>query len=319
MKKLKILVSILLVNLFFSCATTLKFDVLRPAEVDLGSAKSIAIEPVVVSMHTKIFEGPIITKRITSFIEKNLEADLGTAGYYRVIGVKDRRTPADIYLDTKVSHFDVTDSERTTKQKNPNYKKANSPKDTNGKRRPVEPEYNYKTTYTRTVTLLFQYDIVDGNTQNVIYTENFRIRKQDTSVNDKSGLKDPYYMIESELKKIIQDIEHKIQPYFVNRSVTLMKVKKNAAMDYATELAEDGYYQQSYEQFINIYKTTGLMEAGFNAALLLEASGNFYDARELMEEIYQTTLNPDALKELELIKNELAHQRELDYQNRQRK
>ena len=114
-----------LFNLFFSCATTIHVTVDRPAEVDLGSARSIAIEPIDISKNLNRTEAAY-ARDIVNYLEYNIENALISRGYYKIIGTSDRRTPADIYLEGEITLLDITDEKNTEKIKNPNYGKNTS-------------------------------------------------------------------------------------------------------------------------------------------------------------------------------------------------
>lgn len=318
MKKLKVLILSLLALSFISCATTLSVSVPRAADLDLNGAHSIAIEPIIVSNYVRS-RNLTYTRRITNYLEQNLEKDLNEGGYYKVIGVKDRRTPADVYLDCTIVIFDVNDDTRTEKVKNPNYKKASGPTSSTNGRRPAEPEYIKETRYKRSVRFIFKYEFVDGYTERVIFSNEFEFNSTSSEVSDSSRLEDPYNMVRSDLKKILTAIEHQVQPYFVNRSMTLLEVKNNDDMKYADKLADKGYLEESYNQYMSIYESTGLFEAGYDAAIVLEAQGKFVEARKLMKSLYEKTSDSRAAKELESIENEINLQKRLVDQENKRK
>lgn len=318
MRKVKSLLLVLISFVCFSCATTLSVRVPRPAQVDLNGAKSIAIEPVVVSKFVKSYDYTY-TRQVTNYIETTLEKDLVAGGYYKVIGVKDRRTPADVYLDSTIVLFDVKEEVKEEKIKNPKYKKETEPEDTKGTRRVVEPEYIMQKKYRRSVRFAFKYQFVDGYTEKVIYSNELDYESRSTWETDPKHLEDPYSIIRKDVKNIVEMIERQVQPYFENRTLTLLEVKNNDDMKYADKLAEKGYLQESYNQFISVYNTTGLFEAGYNAAIILEAQGNYVEAKKLMSKLYTSTLDSRAAREIESINNELSQQNKLKEQENKRK
>ena len=63
-------------------------------------------------------------------------------------------------------------------------------------------------------------------------------------------------------------------------------------MKAADELAENSMIEKSSAEFQKIYEETGLVEAGYNAAILQEALGNLSKAEAMMTAVYNA--NPDS-------------------------
>ena len=63
-------------------------------------------------------------------------------------------------------------------------------------------------------------------------------------------------------------------------------------MKAADELAESSMLTKASDEFQKIYEETGLVEAGYNAAILQEALGNLSKAERMMTEVYNA--NPDS-------------------------
>ena len=106
-----------------------------------------------------------------------------------------------------------------------------------------------------------------------------------------------YSIIESYIRKCSKKILQELQPYTVTKSITLLESKtKDKAlkerMKAAEELAESSMLAKASDEFQQIYEDTGLVEAGYNAAILQEALGNFTKAEKMMIEVYNA--NPDS-------------------------
>ena len=98
-------------------------------------------------------------------------------------------------------------------------------------------------------------------------------------------------MIKWKLGTSARQILREIQPYVVTKRIELLEYSsKHPGMKYADELAKDGYVEESYEKFFEIYEDQGIFEAGYNAAMLLEALGELDDAETLMKEEERKTL-----------------------------
>ena len=63
-------------------------------------------------------------------------------------------------------------------------------------------------------------------------------------------------------------------------------------MKAADDMADDSRISQASDEFQKIYDETGLVEAGYNAAILQEALGNFSEAERRMTQVYQE--HPDS-------------------------
>lgn len=286
--------------LLASCATTINVRVNRPAEIDLGNTKSIAIEPISLSSYLTRTEQSY-ARSMVEYLESNLERNLSYSNYYKIIGTKDRRTPADVYLECEIKSLEVEDVKKTEKIKNPNYKE-NLPSGT------YEPQYINQVSYRRNIKFVFDYQYVDGYTNEILARKEFARDFQSQKVLDIKELPEPYDIMSDYLYSIVAQMAKEVQPYTVTKSLTLLEVKDNEDMKYADKLAERGYYKESYEKYMEVYRFTGLFEAGYNAAIVLEAQGNYYEARDLMKSLYLQTLNYKAERALADIEKEIEIQ-----------
>lgn len=313
MKKLKFVFLFAMISMFVSCATTLNVTVARPAEVDLGSAKSIAIEPIDISKNLDRTEATY-ARDIVNYLESNIERTLSSRGYYKIIGTSDRRTPADVYLEGEITLLDVTDEKKTEKVKNPNFGKNTS----SGSKSTYEPEYITEITYRRRVQFKYTYQYVDGYTNKVIQKREVTKDTSSSKVDDIKNLPEPYDMVKDYLYYAVAQISKEVQPYTVNKSLTLLEVKKDEDMEYAAKLAEKGYYDESYNKYIEIYNMKNYFEAYYNAAIILEAKGDYYSARDMMKQLYLQTLDSRADRALSDIEDEIEYQYQLQQQNSKR-
>ena len=61
-------------------------------------------------------------------------------------------------------------------------------------------------------------------------------------------------------------------------------------------------WRDGYKEFLEIYNSTGMYEAGYNAAIILVAQERYEEASELMSDVYRTSGNlkaRDAIKEIQ--------------------
>ncbi|MCQ2582747.1 MAG: hypothetical protein MJ160_02470 [Treponema sp.] len=313
MKKIFPAIAFVFVSLFcFSCATTVNMNVERPAEIDLASAQSIAIEPI--TYPSRFLSFNFDSRDAVAYLERNLVTKLSSNGTYKVVPPTDRVTPADVLLRFEILQFDIDEDVRTEKVKNKNYNKDKN----NGNRVSGASEYIYEKYYRRSVRFVYRYQFINGQTNNVIASREREYSSKSSEERSLSRLPSGYSMIRSKLDEIITGIGREVFPYTVSKTLTLLKDKsKNPDMEYADKLADKGFLVESAEAFDNIYKETGLFEAGYNAGILYEALGLYYLAEERMTFLWNNYGDERALNALSDIKNEIDQKKRLDNQKKQ--
>lgn len=309
-----------------SCATTLKVNFVRPALLDLNGAKTIAILPFKESnknVFNYFFDGKDkdffdyvlyqnqltkIENDIISYLKSNIENKLLKSPYVSVISSEALKTslkygvdcPADVFIDGEIISFKIYDRENKTK---------NPVQDSK------EQEYNIEYTYQRDVELIFNYEIIDGKSKKLIYYDTINIAQSSGEYSNLSDLPSVFSLIKYELDDFINMLLRNIHPFSITKSFTLLKDEsKNIQMKNAEELASNGYYKESYENYINVYNSLNLYEAGYNSAIVLIAMGDLVGAESLMEEVYERFGEHTALNALYEIRNEIKQRETLQNQ-----
>ena len=122
-------------------------------------------------------------------------------------------------------------------------------------------------------------------------------------VDNEKDVQTAKYLAENKLSSFISKFMKQITPYTEQKTLTLLKDKtKNPQMEYADKLAKDGRLTLAYKEFLEIYNSTGMYEAGYNAAIILVAQERYEEASELMSDVYRTSGNlkaRDAIKEIQ--------------------
>ena len=336
MRIIKSFLITLLLSLFISCATTVTVQVKRPAQLDLNGAKTIAVlpfRPYQINDVVDVFSFIIDTiffdydkcnpdeKKCLDRLKNEIEIALSKSPYISLINSSEVQraiknnylNPADVYLMGEVINFCINDIPHKTNVKVDYY---DIDEEGNKKKR---TEYEEKTEYSRNVRLEFVYQVVDSSTRKVISYKSVNISNESYYYDSKSKLPSAYSILENRIvglaKKILQDL----QPYTVNKSISLLKDKsKNPDMKYADKLAKNKLINESYDEFIRIYKETELFEAGYNAASLQLALGNLYTAKQMMEELYIKTHDQRAIEALSDINNEITQAQRLKNQIEQK-
>jgi TolB-like protein len=159
-------------------------------------------------------------------------------------------------------------------------------------------EYYYYTVYTREVTISFNYNLTLTRDGSLLGT----ITKTDSIVSSEqnySSLSSAEQLVQSIVRKNLRYLAEDVAPYraiehrrFENIS-SKDKIIKQRVKD-AMTLVKGGNYRNAQEEFQRLYQDTGSFEAGYNAALLIEIQGNLEGALAYMQQVYNQTGNPKA-------------------------
>lgn len=306
------LLFLLLINLLlFSCATTVNVNLTRPAQLDLNGARTIAVLPFKPAYYYKEYETSLGKEiLINTFYQifkikdpdeqlvidslySQIEHGLLNSPYIKLVSSdsvekalrKGSLNPADVYLTGEVSYFSV-DDRSSEEKKLIKAASGNQP-----------AQYQYKKYWCREVDFHFRYQIVDSTTDKIVAVNEYRCSNTSSKYESKRELPGAYSLIESYIKKAAKQILHELQPYTVTKSIKLLESKtKDKAlkerMKAADELAANSMLAKASDEFQKIYEETGLVEAGYNAAILQEAMGNLSKAEKMMTEVYNA--NPDS-------------------------
>jgi hypothetical protein len=300
---------------FISCATTVPVRVVRPAELDLGSAKTIAVLPfqasdsknyevtgnslfdVVNAVNFFISDGDQNETEAASYLTTKVTEGLSDSSYFTLVDesvVKQAigsgtKPPVDVYLTGKFTKFTYTTTSREQKET-------------------VNKKEKTVIYYTRSVNASVTYQLVDSATSRIIAYRSSDLSRSGYEQQDRNLLASPYDIIQDDLASLAREILHKIQPYSETVSISLLSDKsKNPDMKTADELAKQGLIEQSEEKFRDVYEFKGTFEAGYNAAKLLQAEGRLDDAYHLMNELVDNTGDKRAIQGLS----------QIDYERRQ--
>ena len=167
-------------------------------------------------------------------------------------------------------------------------------------------------------TMTFTYSVIDLQSDRILITRSYTGKQEkETKIgvrvynpDGKGGYHDertyssgyaPSFkpLFEKILKSYEQTIAKELAPSWQTYRVALMANKpKLAQAESAFDLVKAGSYAQAQRAFIFLWQTYGHLSSGYNAALLAEAMGNFDEALDLMNTVYNTSGSPDAYKQL---------------------
>lgn len=304
-----------------SCATTIRMNVTRPANINLRGAKTIAVLPFTPCMY-KYYNNTAdyisgkyffnynqlnnVQEQVIYFLQREMERNLQTSPYINVVdynSVKNavrfgRQNPADVYISGEIVSFSVIDEEREIKKE--------IKKEADDSKNPNKPKYIIQKQYNRNVLLVFNYNIVDSKTNTVIDYDTIKIEQESGFYDLQEDLPEIYSMISYDLSDFTSSLQRDIQPYNESKTITLLEDEsKDPNMKHADKLASDGYLRESYGEFAKIYNNTGKMEAGYNAAMILMALGDFKGAESLMLDVYNKCVDQRVLDGLYDIRKEI--------------
>lgn len=330
-KSFLLIISVLLmVSLLAGCATTVRVAIERPAELDLNGAKTVGMLPFQAKASDSIGgrNNAVVAvleffgyfdwfydqddqdrQQLADLLTRTLQQELSTSQYLDLVDTNRIQAaltsgtpvPCDVYLTGAISRFD-TSIETVVRERN--YSE--------GKQR--------VTYYYRHLEAELMYQVIDASTNRVISYKTVPIDLDSYEVTKRSDVESVYSLGRKTFEECAYTIMKQLQPYTVEKYLSLLSDKhKDPDMDYADEVVKSGNTEYAESLYEELYVSRGYMEAGYNAAILLEAMGNLEDARDLMQEVYDIFKDNRALRALEDIKTEINSANRLKYQNEIRK
>ncbi len=325
-KNLSLTALLLAVFLLCSCATSVPVTVVRPAELDIGSAKTISILPFQTSSSysksnyresgnividiLQILVEPVVPakpeeEKCARYLTQELTSLVLDSPYVSVVGTSavqsalnsGSKVPCDVYLTGEIYDFneDLEEDETSVRRDDGTYEK----------RRQVRKNVSANVTYT----------VIDANTNRLIATKRERLYESSNWEKSPRDLPSSDYLLEYDIECLAKKIARQIQPYTVTVYCELLEDKtKNETLATADKLADQGLIDQSLEMFSKYYEETKNFTAGYNTAKLYEAQGNLASARSILQELVQTSGDSRAIKALKHIENEIYQANRLNSQ-----
>lgn len=303
--------------LFTSCATTVKFPVQRPAQIDSKGARAIAVLPFpnekLISFYNNYY---FDAESIASYIQTKLQDRVSETDFFTLVmnapvlkalqsGTK---PPCDMYITGSI--YNVSNKLNRTIIKEDEKEENHQDKNKKEKKQIL---------YSRSVSLSINYKIVYTATGQILYSTTQDIQEESAEYHKKQEVPSFFSMIQHDLDYKTRNLVQKLIPYTTTRSITLLKNTSKdsiieAQMENANQLAKDGLTNQAQAAFAEIYQNTGNFEAGYNAALLLEAIDHLDKAAEQMNQLYIKTRHKKAEKALKEILKEIEYEKQLQGQ-----
>lgn len=163
--------------------------------------------------------------------------------------------------------------------------------------------------YSKTVSLGFQYQIIDTQNSRIVATRNFRDSRSDRSY-DRDNLDSTKDMIETMIYRMSDQMAYQLVP----RKVTEYRVLKGMDNDHpqyvlAFDYVEEEQYLKAFEVFTKIFTENDDLEAAYNGVIMLEASGQLENAVEYLEAILSAYPTQEFRDELHRINRRIEEER----------
>ena len=326
-KSILLLVGILLLATFLTgCATSVKVTIERPAELDLNGAKTVGMLPfqakstsdmggrndaIIVVMYFFGFhdwyydQDDEDRKQLADLLTRKLQEELSKSTYLELVDSNriqyalsaGSAAPCDVYLTGAISRFE-TSVETIVRERSYAEGKKQVPY------------------YFRRIEAELMYQVVDAHTNRVVSYKTVPINLESHEVEARESVDSVYSLGRSTFEELAYTILRQLQPYTVDKYLYLLSdPHKDEDMKYADEVVKAGSVEYAKDLFMDLYVKRGYMEAGYNAAILLEALGDLEGARDLMQEVFDIFKDTRALKAVEDINAEIESANKLQYQN----
>lgn len=304
---------------FASCSTTISSKVQRPAQLDLDGAGSISVLPfqededsgVFLNVLSYLATGKTLKqqnsdkKKIANYMTDSLTTKIVEADYYDLISAsvvaeklkKGDEIPTDIYITGHISDYDCDD-----------IKTYYTSTDSKGNK-------SEKCVFSREVSVTMTFEIIDSETHRVIHKFSDKAYERSEEADYPGLLPTPLELLKSDLDHISYNLIAKIQPYTETVTFTLLKDDdKNKDMKTALKLADKNNIDAAQKLFLELYEADGIWQAGYNAAIIYQAKGDYEKAESLMTQVAEKTRNEKAYAALSSIQSDIKSLERLNEQ-----
>lgn len=310
--------------LLSSCMTTISVPYMQPSSIDMGGYRNLAVASVVPyrgfvppsrwvasldihSAHVRIHPGYSRTTAasVASYATEQLYGTLSSSGFFSLLPPE--ATDAvlelgsygfDISAELKRMGFDAVLIPRITNMSVSEtiYSEPHNEwwTDESGEvHRRVEFDYFY----TQTASIEYRLTVIDTSTGAIVAQRTFADRetREGALSSTWSSLDDASYLFRRMIRSFNDGILRQFVPTYREYDVTLMKNKpKLEAVEGAYDAAADGDSALALDIFSKAWEGDSHLPSGYNAALLLAASGRFEESMALLEDVMAAYSSEDA-------------------------
>ena len=310
----RLLLLLVSVFLLFSCSTTIEVPYMQPSIIDMGGYRNLAVASVVpyrgyvaptyvvgadiqvAGFH--IFSGYTASTadNIASYATDELVSTLSSTEFFNILppeitdGIIERgRFGGDISKDFKSMGYDAVLIPRITGMSVSEtlYSKPYEDwwVDEDGNRH-SRIEFNYY--YKQVASIDYTITLIDTESGRIIGQRTFSDTETREDVLDRrwSHLNDVSYLFRRMISSFDYSIIRLLVPTVHVSSVSLMKNKpEDENADKAYDAAKDGNLDLAREVFLEEWQNAKHLPSGYNAALLIAATGDYDDAISLLGEV----------------------------------
>ncbi|MGE0073758.1 MAG: hypothetical protein AB7S52_00865 [Sphaerochaetaceae bacterium] len=155
------------------------------------------------------------------------------------------------------------------------------------------------------VFVSLSYEVIDNSSGQCRYSRTFQDRSERTfslGPEDSAVIFAPSMtpILLDMVEQIVLDMTEALAPRWVQSNVALMKNRPTASsVEDAYEAVVQGRIAYAYQAFLREWQQSGHVPSGYNAALLAESSGRRDEAIELMGEVFHSSGNSKAKRQLD--------------------
>lgn len=311
---LSILFLLLLLLVCAGCTTVIDVKVDRPAELDIKDAKTLIILPFKTSAEmeesriektyaaeyfrkldviTSSAETKTEEEYIIAILNEELENKLKTSTNLELISVEYAREttgkmnpiPADIVLSGGIRYYgtEVHSEERTLVQKDKKTEKI--------------------LWYWRTITLSIEYTIYDTKTNTALESRERKYSLTSDETQTLAFVPTAEKMAVKGMRYFAESVYKQFEPY-VEKKVLSLLYHKDTSMKDANDYAQSGDLTTALSKYRALYQNYGYFEAGYNIGIILQVTGNYDEAENIMLELCEKFRDKRALEALRDIEND---------------
>jgi curli biogenesis system outer membrane secretion channel CsgG len=335
--KLFICLSVLV--LLVSCATTIKMEITRPAEVNMAGAKKVAVMDFGIPpennrawtydelwalalakiLDIKTSRAATLVEKLAQYTTETMIDTLANTNYFAVVNPGDisraiiasgKRNPNPIMIGQLVGAQAIIVGDITTfVDETEQFNKTEKTKDkTTGKETQVTVLY-----VRRTLALKLTYRAVNTTTGAIMATKTLEDSNQrEIRYADKGSLESEEEVFRGMIDDMLPKIAKQIAPYKETVYRGLMKDEmKNPEMEKADEFVKNNVYDSALRVYLDVWKRSKNPAAGVNAGIMYEVLGDLESALATVKEVVDATANKKAMGEYNRLLKEKKSQEEL--------
>ena len=319
----KIVIALTLLLFCLGCATSIRMEVTRPAEVNMAGAKRVAVldfgfppEGDRTLTFSEIWalalakalgveqqrERPL-QERMAAYVTESMITALINTGYFEVINPGDvsaamknrgsrQADPIMVGQMVRAQAIIVGDITRFVNQQTEHWEKETVKDKNTGLQYQVQVRW-----LKREIAIKLTYRTVNTTTGAIMATKTLEdSRTDDLKYENRAQMVSDEEVSRQIIDGMVPKIARQIAPYKEVVYRSLMKDKtKNPDLKTADELVKGNLYQNALEIFLKVWNNTQNPAAGVNAGIMYEVLGDLDSAVIVVKEVVDKTANSTAM------------------------